>query len=361
MRIGLFAGCMMSSAAKESFQVGGYLENWKAYKGMEPFNTVYYAFLTLDQHPNPESPRDGVWDGKAIYESMAAASVIEVMTKTDPAWKNPNEWQRVKIQKLIDDCKARGQTFMWSIGGWSDLQRTIQDEQIPALVDQVVGLLQLGGDGADFDWEHLSTSSDAALRQQQRAVLGKFFKVLRKALDAKGMKEKHISYTTRWNCFWTSNDAVKYGALSFASDGECLDTFSHASSDDVSWVNLMMYDASPGTAFKDKNYFTVDTYKAVLTLGAQTVDKSKIVMGFEPGNQAAKGIWEGFDIDFEVVDYMKSNGYGGVMFWALNEESTAKNPGTPSSKAHPWQGSTGANSQYIAKNIISLSSSDVYM
>merc|ERR1711963_691212 len=105
------------------------------------------------------------------------------MTKTDPAWKNPNEWQRVKIQKLIDDCKSKGQTFMWSIGGWSDIQRTITDEQIPALTNQVVGLLQLGGDGADFDWEHLSTSADETTRKQQRAVLGKFLKALRKAFD----------------------------------------------------------------------------------------------------------------------------------------------------------------------------------
>merc|ERR1712226_396981 len=164
---------------------------------------------------------------------------------------------------------------------------------------------KLGGDGADFDWEHLSSSNDAQTRRQQRAVLGKFIKALRKALDDKGMRGKYISYTSRWNCFWHSGDVERYGALSFESDGECLDTFSNAHPDDVSWVNLMMYDAAPGSAFKNEQYFTLDTYKTVLSCAAETVDKSKLVMGFEPGFQATDGIWEGFDIDFEVIDYLK--------------------------------------------------------
>lgn len=42
-------------------------------------------------------------------------------------------------------------------------------------------------------------------------------------------------------------------------------------------------------------------------------------MGFEPGGQAAGGKWEGFVIDEEVIDYVQANGYGGVMFWAINE------------------------------------------
>jgi len=47
--------------------------------------------------------------------------------------------------------------------------------------------------------------------------------------------------------------------------------------------------------------------------------KKQIVMGFEPGGQAAGGQWEGLDVDKQVVDYIKENEYGGIMFWAINE------------------------------------------
>jgi len=350
--LGAFAS---PTPSKKEFQIGGYLENWKTYDGYQPFNTVYYAFLTLDSHPNADSPRDVGWDGSALYETMTLAPVMDVMNKTDPAWENPYEWQRSKIAAVMNACKSKGQVFMWAVGGWSDLQRTISDAQIPALAEQIVGLLKLGGDGVDFDWEHLSTSADASVNTQQRAVLGKFISALRSKLNANGMSDKHISYTTRWNCFWSSADAQQYGALTFASDGECLDTFSHASPSDVSWVNLMMYDAGPGTAFKGKRYFDIATYQSVLQAGTKIIDKSKIVMGFEPGHQATDGIWEGFDIDFQVIDDMMQQGYGGVMFWAINEAATDQNAGTPNSSKHTWQGNTGANAQYIASNAASLS------
>merc|ERR1719230_1560745 len=110
----------------------------------------------------------------------------------------------------------------------------------------------------------------------------------------------------------------------------------------------MMYDAGPGTAFNGAQYFSFEHYKTVLDLGASVIGANKIVMGFEPGNQAVEGIWEGFDIDFQVIDSMKSQGHGGVMFWALNEAESKQNAGTPASSQHSWQGSTGANAQYMA-------------
>jgi len=342
-----------SLAQAASFQVGGYLENWvgENYKGYENFNTVYYGFLTLDPAPNADSPNDKSWSGEAIYETMTLAPIMDVITQTDPLWDNDYEWQRSKMQQVIDDCA--GKTFMWAVGGWSDLQRTITDAQIPTFVEKIVELLKFRGDGVDFDWEHLSTGATAAVVTQQRAILGKTISALRSALDANGLQDKKISYTTRWNCFWTSADAPSYNALPFDSDGECLDTFKHASPDDVDWVNLMMYDAGPGTAFNGAQYFGMDEYNSVLEAGAKVLPKSKIVMGFEPGNQAVEGIWEGFDIDFQVIDSMKSQGHGGVMFWALNEAESSQNAGTPASSQHSWQGNTGANSQYMAGRVTS--------
>lgn len=284
---------------------------------------------------------------------MTLAPILDVITKTDPLWNNQYEWQRAKMQKVIDDVKASGKNFVWSIGGWSDLTKTISDEQISTFVDQVVSLLKYSGDGVDLDWEHLSTDKDASVVKQQRAVLGKTVKALRSAFKIEGLANRTISYTTRWNCFWTSDDAAQYNALSFASDGECLDTFAHASPDDVDWVNLMMYDAAPATAFKDVQYFGLEQYKNVLAAAEKVLPKSKIVMGFEPGHQAVKGIWEGFDIDFKLIDHMKAENYGGVMFWAINEADSTQNPSTPASSQHSWQGDVGKNSRYIAARTLS--------
>lgn len=333
------------------------MENWLtpySSASMAPFNTVYYAFLTLAKVPNPDNPPEERWDGEAIYESMAQADVVTVMTKTDPEYDNPYNWQREKIQAVIDDCKEQQKLFMWSIGGWSDLTKTISDEQIPKFAEQVVSLLKLGGDGVDLDWEHLSNykDTDPALFAQQRAIVGKTITAVRSALKDAGMADKHLSYTSRWNCFWYSSDAANYGALTFSSDGECLDNVGNMSSpSDVSWINLMMYDASPGTAFKDSQYFKPENYKAVLSAGSKVVSQSQLVMGFEPGFQAGEGIWEGFDIDFEVINDMKSGGYGGIMFWALNDQHSETNPNTPVSETYEWQGTTGANCQYMAGKV----------
>ena len=340
-----------------AFQRGGYLENWEQAGAVPgPFNVVYYAFLTLVQRPNPLSPPQAQWDGSAIYESMTTADVMEVMEMTDPAWENPHNWQRVKIQDAIDKCKAGRALFMWAIGGWSDFTKTISDEQIPLFVEKVVQLLRLGGDGVDFDWEHLSQykHSDEALFRQQRAVVGKTISALRKGLDAAGMHDKHISYTTRWNCFWTSADAHNHAqAKTFDSDGECLDTFQNMESmDQLSWINLMMYDAGPYSAFEGVQYFGPKQYQAVLDASAAAgVPKHKVTMGFEPGYQAVGGVWEGFDIDFAVINKMKSEGYGGAMWWAMNDAHSEKNSATPTSSVHSWQGTTGGNARYIAKGV----------
>jgi endo-chitodextinase len=340
--------------AESSKMRGGYWENWKSPinpgKGTtsDPsyyesdilnFNHVHYSFLTLAKTPNWRNPPVARWDGLAIYESMTRHNVVSVMTKTDPLWKNPDEWQRVKIAALIDACKQSGAKFIWAIGGWSDLTQTIRDEQITAFVGQCVKLLQIAGDGIDFDWEHLSNNKD--IKAQQRAVLGKIFVQLRKALDDKDLSDKLIGYTTRFNAFWNTPPE---GIKSFPSDGEGLDvnaTLTQLGSSfekTVNWVNIMMYDVPPKDFGASDNKFTLDNYKQVLHYFEKIVPKKLIVMSFEPGGQAAGGNWEGMDIDQSVTDYIQQNGYGGVMFWAINQ------PVLP-----PSAESTGKNAQALAK------------
>ena len=98
--------------SKGSKKIMGYWEDWRSsvepngsdkdkpsyYKtDVAPFTHVAYAFLTLAENPNPWKPQACRWDGKALYENMAAGDINKVMPKTDPAWKNPYDWERQKI------------------------------------------------------------------------------------------------------------------------------------------------------------------------------------------------------------------------------------------------------------------------
>ncbi len=347
--------------------IGGYWENWTSainpgsestsdttyYENdLSPFSHVYYSFLTLAKTPNSDIPPNKQWDGISIYESMTQADVIDVMTETDPTWDNPNNWQRVKIQAMIDECHAKGKKFIWAIGGWSDLTQTISDEQVSTFVDYCVRLLELSGDGIDFDWEHLSYNAD--IKSQQRHVLGKIFVALRQALDDNGLSDKLIGYTTRFNAFWNETTRPT-GVSAYDSDGEGLDVveaLSDAGSTldaTVDWVNIMMYDVAPSD-LGASDAFTLSTYRMVLDFFDQYISKSKIVMGFEPGGQAAGGEWEGMTVDKNVINYIIANSYGGIMFWAINQKALP-----PSTEI------TGENAQalalYASQKVISINSS----
>ena len=164
----------VASSTSKKF-ISGYWEDWAGAinpngtndalpsyyaNDIAPFTHVMYAFLTLSANPNPWDPVVGQWDGKALYENMTAADITKVMPITDPTWANPYDWQRKKIQALMDATHAVGGKFIWSIGGWSDLTQTIAADQVDAFVDHVVKLLKISGDGVDLDWEHLSSKKE---------------------------------------------------------------------------------------------------------------------------------------------------------------------------------------------------------
>jgi len=116
---------------------------------------VFYSFLTLDQHPNPGKPNVANWDGLAIYDSMTAADIMDVLNTTSPNAPD-NNWMRVRIEALIEACKQTQTKFIWSVGGWSDMTETLLPEQVDSFVSKAVALLEKYGDGMDFDWEHFS-------------------------------------------------------------------------------------------------------------------------------------------------------------------------------------------------------------
>ena len=335
--------------------ISGYWENWRGainpggggnhnpsyYKNdIASTNHVLYSFITLDRRPNPDNPGTKYWDGKALYESMTAANVIDVMTETDPHWENPYEWQRSKIAALIDATRDNNAKFIWAIGGWSDLTKTLHEDQIPLFVDQCIELLKLTGDGIDFDWEHLS--QDSEIVDEQRTVLAQTMLALRTGLDKEGMEDKQVGYTTRFNAFW-NNDTKPDNYTYFASDGEgltvekTLNDLGSSLNAIVNWVHIMAYDVPP-TDLNCPDRFTLSTYVGVFDAFAKFVDKDKIIMGFEPGHQAAGGLWEGTEVDKDVINYVQERNYGGVMFWAMNEHASS-----------PETGVTGQNAQDLAK------------
>ena len=144
-------------------------------------------------------------------------------------------------------------------------------------------------------------SDNASVRTEQLQTIGKVIFKLRKALDLAGLQDKLLIYTTRYNAFWDdSSRPAKYGK--FSTDGEgiiienTLKTLGSSLKECLSASNIMMYDVNP-VALNAPNGFTLDTYKAVFGAFEKYVEKHKVVMGFEPGGQAAGGKWEGMVVD----------------------------------------------------------------
>jgi len=309
----------------------GYVENWKSWDtaSLADLTAVFYSFITLDAAPNADSPRDLGWAGGAVYETMTLADVRAVMAHTVPAWKNEYNWQRSKIVALQDYCRETGKKFIWAVGGWSDLKRTISDGQVDAFVREMVTLLQLGGaDGIDFDWEHVSDAPQSnPLYAQQRVIVARTMCALRAALDANGLEAMQIIYTPRYNAFW---DGGAYGSAQFATDGEGLDTLRWLSDEcaaglgAIDHINFMAYDIAANEAFSGAagGAFAGRHYDAVVdSAAAAGVPLSKMVMGFEPGRQAYTGVWAGRAADEATMQRLYARGVGGVMWWAMNENA----------------------------------------
>jgi GH18 family chitinase len=325
-------------------KVIGYWENWKGAlqapagtsnsqasyysNDVEPYTHVLYSFLTLAKNPNPDNPANSEWNGSAVYESMTANNVLEVMKKYPEGtanWERTDNWMRQRIDALIESTHQNNGKFIWALGGWSDLQQTISPAQVDKLVDQLVALLKVSGDGIDFDWEHINQLANGQPNpnaKEEQAVLAETMLKLRQKLDAEGMQDKQIGYTTRFNAFMP--DSKQYDFAGFNSDGEgiAIDDWlrAHGSSLNkvVNWVNIMAYDVGPSYMPNGKTW-NMDVYKDVLNSFKTRLDPSLIVLGFEPGGQAAGGQWEGMDVDKTAIDYVANNNYGGSMFWAINQ------------------------------------------
>ena len=126
---------------------------------LKPIDNVLYSFLTLDEHPNSTYPRNVTWNGTCIIDSETSDCVANSLNFTG-GWKNPDNWQAVKVEALYNATKTANKTFIFSLGGASDLKLTMDIHQVWNFSNDVSNILRTLGDGFDFDFEHLTDSGD---------------------------------------------------------------------------------------------------------------------------------------------------------------------------------------------------------
>jgi len=137
-----------------------------------------------------------------------------------------------------------------------------------------------------------------------------------------------ISWTTRFNAFLPDGDVWNYllpdsGRMdkNFESDNEGKHIWPQ-SGDKIDTINVMAYDA--GTPDGGSLRFNFSTILSNFRVQGN-VNERKVNMGFEAGEQAAGGIWEGQEADEEATRDIVRRNSGGAMIWAIN----------PDAKQHP--------------------------
>jgi hypothetical protein len=87
----------------------------------------------------------------------------------------------------------------------------------------------------------------------------------------------------------------------------------------INFCNIMAYDVGP-EYMPNNQTWTLHAYDDLLrTFVDAGVPLTTMVMGFEPGGQAAGGVWEGFEVDRQMIRRAVEVNLGGVMFWAINQ------------------------------------------
>jgi len=342
------------------------------------YTTVNYGFTFLTENPNPDQNACGtcpIWDGKGIYIAKYSQwrSKAAVVTATNNL-EVPNSGQ----VSIMEACRmARMGPYnspkrcSIALGGWSDWARmaTVANaEKLANLVGRMV--LSTFADGIDLDFEHLTPFSTfsgddefeafaaliKAIRKQFDEVIPSQMRdlaVKRKAwfketydklpnwekaegayfpaneqymqdiidnIDKNGFPKFVISWTTRFNAFLPADNVWNYllpdspvPSENFATDNEGANFWSKVK-DDVDKVNIMAYDAG-----SDAGPLKLNFTQILENFVAGGVPSEKINIGFEPGTQAASGVWEGLDYDVALTKFVKENNFGGSMIWAIND------------------------------------------
>jgi GH18 family chitinase len=346
---------------------------------MEPYSALNYGFSFFTKDPNPDqdgctgfspdktTPPAGpcpVWDGENIYlaksgkqDSIAinsgttiekpTSSIVSITEAVRMGRMHPSGPKRVKIV----------------LGGWSDYARigTVENG-VKAAKLYAKFVAHTFADGVDIDMEHLTpydragdefkgfaafvnnlrTELDqvatewASNAAKKKAAMQSEYNSLEdwKKQNVKNYYETNfnyldevasnpvpyleISWTTRFNAFLPEGNPWNYltpdseiPEKNYETDYEGTKLWPEAGQN-IDTVNIMAYDAG-GIMF---NFETI--LKNFVAYSGDPSIAAKINIGFEPGEQAAGGVWEGMDVDKAAAQYALDNGFGGAMIWAAN-------------------------------------------
>eukprot|EP01060_Flectonema_neradi_P031265 TRINITY_DN46_c0_g1_i11.p1 TRINITY_DN46_c0_g1~~TRINITY_DN46_c0_g1_i11.p1 ORF type:complete len:449 (+),score=110.86 TRINITY_DN46_c0_g1_i11:132-1478(+) len=354
---------------------------------VKPYSSLNYGFTLLSERlapsqdgctnsPNNTKKAAGpcpVWDGTSIWMANSskpgAALITESTTSMTPGMVSIREASR--MAKMHPDGPKR---FKVTLGGWSDYARignVANAQKVAKLLAQVT--LWTFADGIDIDMEHLTPYSTIpgddefeafttllnsikkefketvepqwksfatgqvsslqsafnALPGWQQAAMKPYYDAnikFAQEVASNDVPHLELSYTTRFNAFVPEGNPYNYllpGSVvpntTFATDNEGRKVYPTAG-DSIDTVNVMIYDAGPLKI----NFTTI--MQNFVTIGK--VPKEKLNVGFEPGEQAAGGIWEGMDADKKTAHYVKSNGYLGCFIWSVNPSPITNPNGT---------------------------------
>merc|ERR1719238_2503963 len=339
---------------------------------MKSYTALNYGFSFLTKNPDPDqdgcvedgakSPPAGPcpeWDGENIYLAKAgkqdSVAVHSGTTIDKPTSSIIAITEAVRMGRMHPDGPKRVKIVL---GGWSDYARLASAEKGSAAAKLMAKFVaHTFADGVDIDMEHLTPYDRAGDEFKGFAA---FVNTLRTELDqvatewaSNAAKKKaamqaeysgledwkkqnvkqyyetnfnyldevasnpvpylEISWTTRFNAFLPDGNPWNYltpdseiPEKNYETDNEGKKLWPEAGKN-IDTVNIMAYDAG-GIKF---NFETI-LQNFVAYSGDPSI-AAKINIGFEPGEQAAGGVWEGMDVDKAATQFALDNGYGGAM------------------------------------------------
>jgi len=344
-----------------------------------PYSSINYGFAFLTTTPNPDQDGCGttppaaacdVWDGNNIYLAKAAMQgSIAVNSATTVEEASPSIIAIAEVVRMANMHPAGPKRTKITLGGWSDFARmsTVENgAKAGKLMAKFVAFTF--AQGVDIDMEHLSPFTNNFPGSDEFAALISFITTLRSELDqvavnwvdtAKARRTAmnntyngleswkktnvkdfyessirylgevieqpvpylEISWCTRFNAFLPDSDPWNYllpdsGRMdkNFESDNEGKKIWESVG-DMVDSIQVMAYDA--GTPDGGSLRFNFSTILSNFRVQGG-VNERKINMGFEAGEQAAGGIWEGEEADEAAARDILQRNSGGAMIWAIN-------------------------------------------
>jgi len=345
---------------------------------VKPYSSINYGFSFLTTKPDPDQDGCGTekpagpcnqWAGDNIYLAEAGKQgSIAVNDATTIQEVSPSIIaiaDVVRMGRMHPDGPKRVKIVL---GGWSDFARMGTAENGAKAAKLMAKFTEFTfADGVDIDMEHLTPFNDmgnefealqsfiSTLSEEFEAVSGRwadtamarksalqseydgledwektnvkqFYETTMNYLDEVAQNpvpKLEISWTTRFNAFLPEGDKWNYlqpdsGQMTepFATDDEGRNLWPEVG-DLIDTVNVMAYDA--GTPDGGTLHFNFSTIISNF-VEQGGVPARKINMGFEAGEQAAGGIWEGLDEDKEAGQMIVDRNSGGGMVWAINPD-----------------------------------------